>query len=154
MAQKSKGMSLREDMVLYIFMYRLVEIADRYNVYIVTASQLNGEWKEAKDGDQNLLRGAKSLADKIHKAMIALPPSKKDLEALEPLFKDRFGGKQPNIVYHIYKNRMTKYKSCKLWLHIDYDTMRVEELFLTDNDYNPIPINPTVINDKKPVTAS
>lgn len=145
MASMSKGMSMREDMVLYMFMFRLVQIAEKYNVYISTSSQLNGEWKDAKNADQNLLRGAKSLADKIQKGMIALVPNKQDLEALEPILREGFYP-EPNIVYHIYKNRMTKYKSVKLWLHIDYDTMRVRELFLTDNDHNLINIQPTEIN--------
>lgn len=148
MANMSKGMSMREDMVLYMFMFRLVEIAEKYNVFISTSSQLNGEWKNVRDGDQNLLRGAKSLADKIQKAMIAFEVTKQDLEALEPILRNGFY-KEPNIVYHIYKNRMTKYKPVKLWLHIDYDTMRVEECFVTKNDYTLVEIQPTEIKTKK-----
>lgn len=147
MANMSKGMPLREDMVLYMFMFRLVSIAEKFNVAITTASQLNGAWKEAKNADQDLLRGAKSLADKIQKAMIAFEVTKKDLEELEPMLRNGFH-KQPNIVYHIYKNRMTKYKPVKLWLHIDYDTMRIEECFVTNNDNELIDIKPTEIKTK------
>ena len=147
MSKKTKGMSIREDMVLYMFMFRLVEISEKYNVYISTASQLNGDWKNQRDGDQNLLRGAKSLADKIQKAMIAFEVTQKDLEALEGILRNGFYP-QPNIVYHIYKNRMTKYKPVKLWLHIDYSTMRIEECFVTNNDYELIDIQPTKINSK------
>jgi replicative DNA helicase len=148
MADMSKGMNMREDMVLYMFMFRLVQLAERYNVYIKTASQLNGEWKNAKDGDQNLLRGAKSLADKIHMGMIALAPTQKDLEAIEPILHTGIYP-VPNVVYHIYKNRMTKYKGIKLWLYIDYDTMRVTELFATTNDYQLINIQPTELKTKE-----
>ncbi|WP_099301925.1 DnaB-like helicase C-terminal domain-containing protein [Bacillus sp. Marseille-P3800] len=156
LANRAKGMTMREDMVLFIFMYSLVQLAERYNVHIVTASQVNGEWKNAQEADQNLLRGAKSMADKIQKAMIALKPTKKDLESLAPTIeainKNRFGDqliKTPNVVYHIYKNRMTKFKNCKLWLYIDYDTMRQEELYLTSNDYKLLDINPTYIKHKQ-----
>lgn len=148
MAEMSKGMSMREDMILYMFMFRLVQLAERYNVHIKTASQLNGEWKNVKDGDQNLLRGAKSLADKIQMGMIAFSVTKGDLEALEPILRQGFH-LEPNIVYHIYKNRMTKYKNIKLWLHIDYDTMRVYELFATTNDYQIINMQPTELKTKK-----
>ncbi|WP_064199100.1 DnaB-like helicase C-terminal domain-containing protein [Brevibacillus brevis] len=148
MANMSKGMSMREDMVLFMFMFRLVQIAERYNVYIKTSSQLNGEWKNAKDADQNLLRGAKSLADKIQMGLIALVPTKQDLEAIDPILRNGFYP-EPNIVYHIYKNRMTKYKNIKLWLYIDYDTMRVHELFATTNDYQLINIQPTELKTKK-----
>lgn len=148
MANMSKGMSMREDMVLFMFMFRLVQIAERYNVHITTASQLNGEWKNAKDGDQNLLRGAKSMADKIQMAMIALVPTKQDLEAIEPILRQGFYP-EPNLVYHIYKNRMTKHKNIKLWLNIDYDTMRVTELFATTNDYELVSIQPTELKTKQ-----
>ncbi|MCA1027027.1 hypothetical protein LCM23_13075 [Cytobacillus kochii] len=148
MANMSKGMSMREDMVLYMFMFRLVEIAERYNVFISTSSQLNGEWKNVRDGDQNLLRGAKSLADKIQKAMIAFEVTQKDLESIEPILRNGFY-KTPNIVYHVYKNRMTKYKPVKIWLHVDYDTMRIDECFVTKNDCTLIEdIEPTEIKSK------
>ncbi len=147
MSKMTKGMNMREDMVLYMFMFRLVEISEKYNVFISTSSQLNGEWKNQRDGDQNLLRGAKSLADKIQKAMIAFEVTPKDIEALEGILRNGFYP-QPNIVYHIYKNRMTKYKPVKLWLHIDYNTMRIEECFVTNNDYELIDIQPTKINSK------
>lgn len=150
MAEMSRGMSLREDMVLYMFMFRLVQIAEKFNVHITTASQLNGEWKDTKDADQNLLRGSKAMADKIQKGMIALVPTKADMEALEPILREGFYP-APNIVYHIYKNRMTKHKNVKLWLHIDYDTMRIQELFLTTNDYELIDIQPTEIKTEEPV---
>ncbi|MEB5480913.1 DnaB-like helicase C-terminal domain-containing protein [Shouchella clausii] len=157
LANKSKGMTLREDMVLFIFIYRLVELAKRYDVYIMTASQVNGEWKNAQEADQNLLRGAKSMADKVQKGIVALKPTNKDLESLQPIYdqinKNRLGNdnlvKQPNVVYHIYKNRMTKHKNCKLWLHVHYDTMRIEELFLTTNDYKRISLDSTVIETKR-----
>lgn len=147
-ANSSKGMKLREDMVLFMFMNRLDQMRKRYNVYIQTATQVNGEWKNSENADSTVLRGSKAIADKATKGIIALTPTKKDLEAIEPILKKGFFP-EPNIVYHIYKNRETEYKDCKLWLHVDFDTMRQEELFLTKNNYELINIQPTEIKTKK-----
>lgn len=146
-ADQSKGMKLREDMILFMFIFRLEQIAKRYDVYISTASQVNGDWKNIKDADSTILRGAKSMADKLHRGIVALNPTNKDLEAIDPILKKGFYP-TPNIVYHIYKNRDTKYKDVKLWLYVDMDTMRVKELFLTNNDYELVQIKPTEIKAK------
>lgn len=38
------------------------------------------------------------------------------------------------MIWHVYKNRHSKFKG-KLYLYIDFDTMRMEDLFMTnDND--------------------
>jgi replicative DNA helicase len=147
-ANSSKGMKLREDMVLFMFMNRLDQMRKRYNVYIQTATQVNGDWKNSDNADSTVLRGSKAIADKATKGIIALTPTAKDLEAIEPILKKGFYP-EPNVVYHIYKNRETEYKDCKLWLHIDFDTMRQQELFLTKNNYELIQIKPTEIKSKK-----
>lgn len=147
-ANSSKGMKLREDMVLFMFMNRLDQMRKRYNVYIQTATQVNGDWKNQENADSTVLRGSKAIADKATKGIIALTPTTKDLESIEPILRQGFYP-EPNIVYHIYKNRETEYKDCKLWLYVDFDTMRQQELFLTKNNYELIQIKPTEIKTKK-----
>ena len=63
LSQKSKGMKLREDNVLFIFAERMKFLCNSLNVHINTSTQLNGQYKDTKDGDQNLLRGSKAIAD-------------------------------------------------------------------------------------------
>ena len=55
--------SLREDNILFLMSVKLKDICNKYGVFIESATQLNGEVREAKIFDQNLLRGAKSIAD-------------------------------------------------------------------------------------------
>jgi replicative DNA helicase len=143
-ASKSKGMKLREDNVLYIFVERMKFICNKLNIHFNTSSQLNGEWKNTKDGDQNLLRGAKALADKLDVGLIGLPTTKKDLELLQPILSKGFY-KVPNLVYHIYKVRRGKFNKVKLWLYVDLGNCRTYDLFLTNNDYELIPIESTTI---------
>jgi replicative DNA helicase len=143
-ATKAKGVKLREDNILYIFCERMKFLCNKLNIHFNTASQLNGEWKNVKDGDQNLLRGAKALGDKLDVGIIGLPVTKKDLESLEAILSKGFY-KTPNIVYHIYKVRRGKFNKVKLWLYIDLGTCRTYDLFLTNNDYEIIPIESTTI---------
>ena len=64
--QKRSGVNLREDNILFILSNKLKDICNTYGVFIESATQLNGSWKEDKIPDQNLLRGAKSIADRIN----------------------------------------------------------------------------------------
>ena len=42
---------------------RLKDICNQYGVFIMSATQLNGDYQDSKTPDQNLLRGAKAIAD-------------------------------------------------------------------------------------------
>ncbi|KDE21753.1 hypothetical protein EF83_21870, partial [Bacillus subtilis] len=58
------------------------------------ATQLNGDWKEAwlkgQVIDASYLRGSKAIADKTDAAMIILPLSKKEKDAIDPILKEGF----------------------------------------------------------------
>lgn len=146
LSQKSKGMKLREDNVLFIFAERMKFLCNSLNVHINTSTQLNGQYKDTKDGDQNLLRGSKAIADKIDFGAIIMIPTKKDLECLEPLINSNFN-KKPNLVYHIYKVRRGKINRVKLWVYVDFGTCRTYDLFLTNNDYEVIDIESTTVDE-------
>lgn len=64
-ANRSSGIKLREDNVLFLLSSKLKDICGKYNVYILSATQLNQNWKSDEYPDQNLLRGSKSIADVI-----------------------------------------------------------------------------------------
>lgn len=61
--KRSGGVKLREDNILFMLSTRLKDICNQYGVFIMSATQLNGNYGEADTPDQNLLRGAKSIAD-------------------------------------------------------------------------------------------
>ena len=143
-ATLSKGMKLREDQVLLMFSDRLKSMCNKLNIHIDSSTQTSGEYKNVKDADQNVLRGAKSIADKIDVGIVGLEPTKADIEALQPILSKGIYP-IPNMVYHIYKVRRGKFSRVKLWLHINLGNMRVQDLFLTDRNYQIIPIESTKI---------
>lgn len=145
-ASKTKGMKLREDNVLYIFMERMKFLCNTLNLHISTSSQLNGEWENAKTKNQNLLRGAKSLADKIDVGSIMLEPTQKELECVEHILHNGFY-KKPNRIYHIYKLRRGRLNKVMVWTYIDLGTCRTYDQFVTDKNYELIDIEKTSLID-------
>ena len=61
--RRSGGIKLREDNILFMLSTRLKDICNKYGVFIMSATQLNGSYQESQTPDQNLLRGAKAIAD-------------------------------------------------------------------------------------------
>lgn len=61
--RRSGGVKLREDNVLFMLSIRLKDICNKYGVFIESSTQLNADYVDSKTPDQNLLRGAKAIAD-------------------------------------------------------------------------------------------
>ena len=61
--RRSGGVKLREDNILFMLSTRLKDICNQYGVFIMSATQLNGDYQQSETPDQNLLRGAKAIAD-------------------------------------------------------------------------------------------
>lgn len=128
---------LREDNILFMISIRLKDLCNEYGVFIMTATQLNAEYRSAQVYDQNLLRGAKSIADKIDLGMIMLETSQEDKEALrEVIVKGDFA--EPNIKISIYKNRRGQYKDILLWCKANRETCKIIPMFATDYQYKII----------------
>jgi len=143
-ATKSKGVKLREDNVLIMFISRMKDLANTLNVHIDTSSQVGGDWKNVKFADQNLIRGAKGLADKLDVGYVVLPVSDKDKESIQSIMQKGFY-KEPNIVSHIYKVRKGKLNSLKVFSYFDHGTCRTYDLFCTNSDYVLINVENTSI---------
>ena len=143
--RRSGGVKIREDNILFMMSRRLKDIANEQGVFVLTATQLNGTWKEEEIPDQNLLRGAKSIADSADLGMIILPPNQKDIESLQSILSTN-AFEIPNMKISIYKNRRGRYKSVYLWCKADLGTCRINPMFCTGYDYNIISINDLKIN--------
>jgi replicative DNA helicase len=149
---KASGIGLREDQILLLMSIRLKEICNKYSVYLMSATQLNGEWKEAWTKgaviDSTFIRGGKSIIDKADGAMIILPISKMEKKDIEPILTQGFY-KQPNYVTHIFKNRGNRVDKAKVFSHIDMGNMRVTDLFVTNTDNELINVKKLVIKPKQ-----
>ena len=116
---------------------RLKDLANKYSVFIMSATQLNSDYQESETPDQNLLRGAKSIADKIDYGSILLPVKQKDIDSLETVLTNN-AFEIPQIKISVYKNRKGRYKGIYLWCKADLSTCRIKPMFATGWDYGII----------------
>lgn len=147
-AGRAGGIKLREDNILFMMSRRLKDIANEHGVFVLSGTQLNGDWKESDMPDQNLLRGAKSIADSIDFGCHILPVTQKDLESLKPVL-DSSTFDIPNTKIAVYKNRRGRYKSVYLWCKSNLGTCRVNPMYCTDFNYELIQMNDLKINVKE-----
>ena len=138
--RRSGGVKLREDTILFMLSIRLKDLCNKYGIFIMSSTQLNGDYQTSETPDQNLLRGAKAIADKIDVGMIMLPVKEDDIENLDRILVNT-GFKKPNLKISVYKNRRGRYKGVFLWCDADLGTCRVKPIFATGYNYELIQIN-------------
>lgn len=137
--RRSGGVKLREDNILFLLSVKLKDLCTQFNVFILTATQLNQDWKTDTIPDQNLLRGAKAIADKCDFGSILLNVTDEDIDNLQTIVSQ--GGYQmPNMKLSVYKNRGGKYTNMYLWIFANKGTCKYDPIFATDYQYNHIRI--------------
>lgn len=151
-SSKAGVKNLREDNILFMISVRLKDLCNEYGVFIMTATQLNSDYQTSSTPDQNLLRGAKSIADKIDVGMIMLQTTPDDEKALETVLGSDIP--MPEIKISVYKNRRGRWKNVLLWCRADRGTCRIEPIFMTDFQYKIIEIEDLKINVNPKIQAS
>lgn len=143
--KRSGGVRLREDNILFMMSIRLKDLCNQYGVFLLSATQLNSDYQESETPDQNLLRGAKSIADKIDVGMIMLETTAKDKEALAEVLQ-KTGYEMPDIKISVYKNRRGRWKGVYLWAKANRGICRIEPIFVTKYNYELCDIEDLRIN--------
>jgi len=116
---------------------RLKDICNKYGIFIMSATQLNGAYVDSDSPDQNLLRGSKAIADKIDWGSILLTVTKEDIDNLQQILTNNTFDK-PNLKLSIYKNRRGRYKDIYLWCKANLGTCRIKPMFATTYNYEII----------------
>ena len=140
---------MREDNVLFMLSTRLKDICNQYGIFIMSATQLNGDFQDAKTPDQNLLRGAKAIADKIDYGSILLGVKEEDIESLQTILAANVFEK-PTIKISIYKNRRGRYKGVYLWCKANLGCCRIVPMFCTTFEYELVNIEDVRIHVHEP----
>ena len=147
--RRAGGVRLREDNILFMLSIRLKDLCNKYGIFIMSSTQLNADYVDSDTPDQNLLRGAKAIADKIDAGMILLPTTEEDIEKLQRiLVNNNFD--RPALKLSVYKNRRARYKGIYLWCKADLGTCRVEPMFATTWTYEIINISNLKIMTQEP----
>lgn len=125
----------RTDQILMMLSNQLKEIAAAYNVFLLTATQLNGSWEDKSVRNQNMLRDSKAIADKVDIGMIGVKCTEEEYNMVAPYFEQLSIQKKPNQVVDIYKNRRGSVVNAKVFRFFDYGTCRAEDLLVTTQNY-------------------
>lgn len=138
-----RGAGLREDVVLMMLANTLKEVASEFNVFIFSATQLNGEWQKNFVRNVNHIRGSKAIVDKVDIGMIMVKLNEVP-EELEGI-KTMIGGADlpadtlvPNMVIDLYKNRRGQHAGIKIYLYFDHSTCRTYDICMTTTNQNII----------------
>lgn len=138
------GSRIREDVGLMMLSNTLKEIATTNGVFIMSATQVSGEWEGTKFRNMNYIRGSKAVADKTDIGMIGIRLNGEEKTRIDDVI-DNYNKTasienkimvRPNIVVDIYKNRSGRAVEVKLFRKFDYGTCHTQDLFVTDADYN------------------
>ena len=115
----------------------------------MSGNAINAEWKDARSPDQNLLRGAKAIADKVDFGSILLPVTDQDRAALKPILESGLFA-MPGAKNYLYtKIEGGAYKGIFLWCTSDLGTCRVNPVFATSYSYDMENIKDLRISVKK-----
>lgn len=142
-SQFSKN-EIREETALELLTNQLKDLANQYNIFVMTATQLNGDalrWDTPKN--QGCLKSSKAIATKPDLCMIISQVSNEELNLVEQTrildhLPANYGS--PTHVIDIYKYRRGRYKNVRIWTSIDLGTGDRQDLFVTDLSYRIIPI--------------
>lgn len=138
------GYTLREDQMLNQLSTALKNISNKYDVFILTSTQLNRSYKVDQYLDATHLRGGMATADKADFVVITMKATKADIEKLQPILEEGFKD-VPTHGHHVVKNRGGKWVGIIIWTKTDLDTINLKDCFVTTQDYE-------LIYDIAPVT--
>ena len=136
--------ALRTDQILLMMITALKDCAKLLDIFIMTATQVSGDVKNAKELDSTFLRSAKSLADKVDCASILMPVRDIDQDVISQYCSKGFET-VPNFSLSIYKVRRGSYQNIKLFIYFDRGTCRVTDTFVVDNKGALLPVADTNI---------
>lgn len=146
-SQATNGMALREDQLLFMLSTRLKELANNLYIFIQSATQLNGDWEEKEEVNQNLLRGAKAIADRVDVGAIAMKVRDIDIPIVDKIEQET--GQRPNYFISYYKIRRGKYAGSRLWCNADLGTCRARGIMVTNQYGQPTEFDSYLIHVKK-----
>lgn len=136
---EESGIPMREDMVLLTLTDRLKQLSRKYNIPILTGTQLNGRELEMPYPTEACLAGGKSQVRKADCSMIITPLTEKQMNEIEPYIATYTDLPKPNLIVHNIKGRASRFpKYIRVYQYVDLGTGRSKDLYVTTKDLQPI----------------
>lgn len=135
-----RNLNIRPDVVLIMLATALKDLAVQNNIFVATSTQLSGDYENWKGvRNQTLLRDSKGIIDKADVGCITMPVRDDDVNMLAMALR-KYNLPTPTHVRDIYKSRRGRYKNVRIWSIFDLGTARIVDLFVTDGNYQVIPV--------------
>lgn len=136
---EESGIPMREDMVLLTLTDRLKQLSRKYNIPILTGTQLNGRELEMSYPTEACLAGGKSQIRKADCSMIITPLTEKQMNEIEPYIATYPDLPKPNLIVHNIKGRASRFpKYIRIYQYVDLSNGRSQDLYATTKDLQPI----------------
>lgn len=123
-----RDLKVREDVALGMFSAALKDLAVELNIFVMTATQVNanGEDNNRSIKNESVIRGARSIVDKVDMGCVMCRPTEEELNILSSV-----SHRVPNVVTDVYKMRRGRYTQVRIWSYVDLGSCRKEDLFVT-----------------------
>lgn len=136
---------MQEYQILIVFATRMKALAERLDICIISGTQLSAEATDAKYKNHLVLQGSKAIAQKVDIGLIISKPNNAEKKKIEAITRHKVNCPEINLLQWCYKVRRGELSSIIICSHIDLGTMRIEDCFVTDFDFNLIDIDFTKI---------
>lgn len=134
-----KGFNIRNDEALLMMATALKDLAVELKVCIMTSTQVNAN-AENTNGIRNesAIAGSRSIINKADIGVMAMRPTKEELDIWKELKLGENVPELPNIVTDVYKVRSGQWTQVRIWSAINLGTLRRTDICVTDAQFNVI----------------
>ena len=139
------SVKMQEYQLLIVFATRMKALAERLDIFIMSGTQLSAEANEARYKNNLVLQGSKAIAQKVDIGLIISKPNNAEKKKIEAIVHQKVACPEINLLQWCYKVRRGELSSIIICSHIDLGTMRIQDCFVTDFDFNLIDIDFTQI---------
>lgn len=130
------GMMQREDQVLQALAESLKYIAEDYNIFVRTSTQLSRNANQTERKGPDSLAGGRATAHKVDFGIITTKATEKDVKSVEHILSHpKWGSITPNYMHWVYKNRQNR-DNLIIWTYNNLGNLREDICFITDYDFN------------------
>lgn len=132
-AQERYGYAIREDLVLVDLSSNLKQMAEKYNVFIASSTQLNRSSSDREQRNSNSLRGSSAILDKVDMASMIFSTTERDLNDVKHIIES---GLYPrvNAMEYVIKNREGE-SGLIIWYNRNLGNMNIEPCFVTNLNF-------------------
>ena len=145
----TKGRQEHEYQAILEASRRLKQLSEKLDIAIMSGLQLRPDSKEFKYKDETCLQSAKAVVQKADVNVIFSKPTNAEKQKIERITRNMIGCPEINFLQWCSKVRDGSLVSVIVCSHLDLGSLNIRDVFVTDYDFNLIPLEFTEIEKIK-----